>query len=388
MFTVIKYGSIYNSIEHKNCDILICGNKIVHVGTVEASTLPDVEKVIDARGKYVVPGFIDQHVHITGGGGEAGPASRTPEISLTELTSAGITTVVGLLGFDGVTRSMYELVAKARALESEGISTFVYSGAYQLPIKTITGSIPKDIVLIDKVLGLGEIAIADHRASPITYQELADLGAQARYGSLLSGKAGVVHLHVGDGKSGLELLFEINKRSDLPLRHFVPTHLNRKKQLYTQALDYAALGGHLDITAGFYPDKADTNAFSVSEAIRKFKDTGLPLEQLTVSSDGNGSIPVFNQHGNIESYNVGSVSVLWTDLRQSILDGDIGLEEAVKLISENVANLLLLKAKGQIAPNFDADLNILDRDLKIDTVLAKGKLMVLEKESIINTPKN
>lgn len=45
------------------------------------------------------------HVHITGGGGEAGPASRCPEAQLSKLISAGITTVVGVTGTDSVTRS-------------------------------------------------------------------------------------------------------------------------------------------------------------------------------------------------------------------------------------------------------------------------------------------
>ena len=72
-----------------------------------------------------MPGFIDGHVHMTGGGGEGGYATRTPELSLSDAIRGGVTTIVGCLGTDGVTRSLAALLAKARALDEEGISTFI-----------------------------------------------------------------------------------------------------------------------------------------------------------------------------------------------------------------------------------------------------------------------
>ena len=55
------------------------------------------------------------HSHITGGGGEAGPASRCPEARLSELLDAGITTVVGVIGTDTVTRSQVVLTEGCHA---------------------------------------------------------------------------------------------------------------------------------------------------------------------------------------------------------------------------------------------------------------------------------
>ena len=121
-------------------DVLI-DEKIIKIG----DNLPVIEEydveVIDGTGKILVPGFIDCHVHILGGGGEGGARTRTPEIMLSDITTAGVTTVVGCLGTDGTTRTMTNLLAKAKGLEEEGISTYVYTGSYQVPVKTLTGSV-------------------------------------------------------------------------------------------------------------------------------------------------------------------------------------------------------------------------------------------------------
>ena len=81
----------------------------------------------------IVPGFIDQHVHVTGGGGGGGFATRGPEAMLTDLTRWGITTVVGITGTDGTTRTPVALLAKVRALEIEGLTAYMWTGAYDVP---------------------------------------------------------------------------------------------------------------------------------------------------------------------------------------------------------------------------------------------------------------
>ena len=60
--------------------------------------------VLDVPGCILTPGLVDLHVHIIGGGGEAGPSSCTPSSQLSDFLDAGITTVVGVLGTDCVTR--------------------------------------------------------------------------------------------------------------------------------------------------------------------------------------------------------------------------------------------------------------------------------------------
>ena len=67
---------------------------------------------------------------------------------LTDFTVEGTTTVVGLLGADGLTRDLMGLLAKSRSLELEGMSAYILLGAYDLPLPSFTGDLSKDIVLV------------------------------------------------------------------------------------------------------------------------------------------------------------------------------------------------------------------------------------------------
>lgn len=378
MLTLIKHGDVYTPDHLGYRDILLAGGKIISIK--EDIKFPSgINELVEinARDCLVMPGFIDQHVHITGGGGEGGPVTRTPEIMLSELTTAGITTVVGLLGIDGITRSIAEVLAKARALEAEGITSYIYTGSYEIPTRTITGNVRLDLSLIDKVIGVGEIAISDHRSSHITYEALAGLAAEARVGGLLAGKAGVVHIHLGEGKRGLSLLFDIVKNSDIPITQFVPTHLNRLTGLCRQAVEYLKLGGNVDLTAGIDPADNSASSLEVFQALDLFIKEGADLRRVTASSDGNGSRPIFDADGNLTMISVGSVKLLWDDISRAVKKNIVPLSTAVSLITKNPAGVLrLLPRKGILAVGSDADLVLVDRDLNIDMVFAGGRLMV------------
>ena len=237
VFTLITGGSVYAPDKLGRKDILIAGRVIARIA--ERIDLPAEFKprVIRAKGKTIVPGLVDLHVHLLGGGGEAGPWSRTPEITLSKITRAGVTTVVGLLGTDDVSRRPETLLAKAMQLEQEGISAYIYSGSYQLPLATITGSLRKDIALIPKVVGVGEVAVSDHRSSQPSFEELCRIAAEARVGGMLGGKAGLVHLHMGAGSRRLDPVIRMVKETEIPIGQFLPTHLNRTRTLMEHAID-------------------------------------------------------------------------------------------------------------------------------------------------------
>ena len=237
----------------------------------ESLSLPAVYdcEVVDCEGNYVVPGFIDSHVHLIGGGGEGGYATRTPEIQLTDITTSGVTTVLGLLGTDGVTRHVASLLAKARGLEDEGITAYIYSGSYEIPTPTITGSVRNDIILIDKVIGTGEIAMCDHRSSQSPKEAYQQITAEARVGGMLSGKAGVVNMHLGDGEDGLKMLYEITKNGEIPKTQIIPTHVNRNKRLFKEAIEWAKQGGIMDVTSSVSPESGSSHSVKSSEAVNK-----------------------------------------------------------------------------------------------------------------------
>ncbi|WP_425447539.1 beta-aspartyl-peptidase [Dethiothermospora halolimnae] len=379
MLKLIKEGEVYCPDYIGKKDILITGNKIGYID--DNITIPknfvDIE-VIDAKGKKVVPGFIDSHVHIIGGGGEGGFKTRTPEIQLTDIITGGVTTVIGVLGTDGTTRTMANLLAKARALEEEGISTYVHTGSYQVPVRTVTGSIQDDIILIDKIIGVGEIALSDHRSSQPNVDDIAKLTAEARVGGILSGKSGVVNIHVGSGDRTIDCLEEIVKNTEIPINQFLPTHMIRNERLFNKGIEFAKKGGVIDFTTS----TSDSGETGCSKYLKKVLDKGVSIDNITFSSDGQGSLPKFDKEGNFIGLGVGKVTSLYNEVKKGLVDGDVTLEDGLKVITANPARILKLRNKGYIRENNDGDIVILDKDLNIDTVIAMGKIMIRNKEIV------
>ena len=380
---LIKHAEVFAPESLGKKDVLICAEKIIAIkDSIDLGNALDVE-IIDAQGKRLVPGFIDSHVHILGGGGEGSYKTRTPEIMLSDITKGGVTTVIGCLGTDGTTRTMTNLIAKARGLEEEGITCYIYTGSYQVPVRTLTGSIQDDIVLIDKIIGVGEIALSDHRSSQPTVEDIAKVAAAARVGGILSGKAGIVNIHMGDGARKLSFLEEIVGKTEIPISQFVPTHVSRNADLWASAIDYAKRGGFIDITTSIIRDFAEEKGITASAILKDAIDHGVPVENMTFSSDGQGSLPLFNEKGEFIRLGVGKVTSLFDGVRDAILNQNVPMEIALKVITTNPARILKLQHKGTIAAGMDADLVLLNENLEVDTVIALGCSMVRVGEVLV-----
>ncbi|QED60392.1 beta-aspartyl-peptidase [Enterococcus durans] len=365
-------------------DVLLAGNKIIALEENITGGYSELEvEEISGEGKLLTPGFIDCHFHILGGGGEGGFQNRTPEVTLSQLTSAGVTTVVGCLGTDGEGRDMTALISKAKGLEAEGITTFVYEGSYRLPVKTVTDSIIKDFLTIDKIIGIGEIAVSDHRSSQPTFEEFARATADARVGGMLSGKAGIVNVHLGGGTRKLELLKKVVEETEIPISQFLPTHANRTQELLDACIEFAKNGGTIDFTASEDPDFWEKTDGEVrfSKALKQLLDAGVSLDNFTMTSDGQGSLPYFDENNHFIGMGVGSAKSLLVGIKEAVQKENIPLEIALRAITTNPARILKLEGKGQIQVGNDADLCILDKEtLRIDSVIAKGQIMVKEQE--------
>ncbi|SHJ65121.1 beta-aspartyl-dipeptidase (metallo-type) [Anaerobranca californiensis DSM 14826] len=380
MLKLIKNGELYQPEYFGKKDILIANDKIAYIeDEITISGKLEVE-VIDATDKIIVPGFIDSHVHIAGGGGEGGFKTRTPEIQLSHIVIGGITTVVGCLGTDGTTRSMLNLLAKAKGLEEEGITTYIYTGSYHLPVKTITGKVEDDLIIVDKVIGVGEVALSDHRSSQPTLEEFIKLVASTRLGGILSGKAGILNIHLGDGDRTIEFLEKIASETEIPIGQFLPTHINRNSYLFKKGIEYALKGGYVDFTTSTTEKFLQEGEVKCSKGLKEMLARGVKIENIAFSSDGQGSLPIFNERGEFKGLGIGKVTSLYKAVREAILEEGIPLEDAIKVITSNPAKILKLKYKGFVKENFDADLVLLDKDtLEIDTVIALGKIMVEKK---------
>lgn len=363
-------------------NILIAGTKIAAIESKLEAPKSYPCEVIDLSGCTLMPGFIDSHVHVTGGGGEGGFATRTPEILLSHITTSGITTVVGCLGTDGTTRSVLNLLAKVRALTIEGITAYMYTGAYQLPTPTITGSVRNDIIIVDKVIGSGEIALSDHRSSQPSYQDYKNLAAQSRVGGMVSGKAGVVDMHIGDGKDGLALLFKMVDETEIPINQFIPTHINRNKNLLKEGIKWAKQGGIMDITSGVSPTSS-AGSVKPSQALKQALDAGVDIENITMSSDGNGSVPIFDAKGNTVGVGVASQKTMLEEVHDMVKVEKIAPSTAIRLVTSNIARVLKLNQKGLVKEQMDADFTVVDKDFHLKHVWAKGQQMVKDNKAIV-----
>lgn len=364
-------------------DILIAGKTIAAIGKNLSVPVGYDCQEIQLDGKCLFPGFIDSHVHLIGGGGEGGYATRTPEVLLSSITTSGVTTVVGCLGTDGTTRHVTSLLAKARGLEAEGISTYIYTGAYELPTPTITGSVRSDIVIIDKIIGAGEIAMSDHRSAQPSIREYQKLAAEARVGGMLSGKAGIVDMHLGDGSDKLDALFAVTQNGEIPKGQFLPTHLNRNEALFAESLRWGLAGGIIDITSGVSPAAGSSKAVKPSTAVRRALEAGVPLAQLTMSSDGNGSMPIFDEQGNTIGVGVANQKSLLTEVADMVKVEGIAVEKAIQIVTSNVARVLKLANKGVVASGLDADFTVVDADFILQDVWAQGCQMVQNGKPLV-----
>ena len=382
MFELITNAQVFAPAPLGIRHLLVCAGKIVYIG----EHLPRLDDALDVRvtdldGARLVPGLIDAHTHLTGGGGEAGPSTRVPPLALSQITSAGVTSVVGLLGTDDLTRSTQNLLSQVMGLREEGLSAWCYTGGYHIPVATLTGSVRSDIVNLEPVIGVGEVAISDHRSSQPTLDEILRLASEAHVAGLMTGKAGIVHFHLGDGKRGLELIRESLAISEIPARVFNPTHVNRNKPLFEEACELTALGCNVDLTA--FPDDGDDQGWSAEDAVERYLDKGCDADRLTISSDGGGCLPHFDEQGQLLRMGFASCSAM-ADCIKTLLDRGLAEQTVLPLMTSNVANLLKLAKKGRIEAGFDADLVVLDQGNRVESVMARGVWQVKNNKQLVS----
>jgi beta-aspartyl-dipeptidase (metallo-type) len=375
MLYLIKNADVYAPKHLGMQDILLAQGKIVAMGKKLEYTQAEIT-TIDAAGKRVTPGLIDQHIHITGAGGKDGFLSMTPEIQAQELICVGTTTAVGLLGTDGTARNIRALFGKVSALRQEGLSAYMYSGYYGSDTITITESIQSDMIFLEPVLGF-KIAISDIRSSYPTALELVRKLREVRVGGLLSSKKGIMHVHLGNLPSQMDVLFELVQSYHFPIAHISPTHVGRSLSLFDQAIEFTKLGGSIDITTG--ASKYTDPYLSVLYAL----DKGVTMDKMTFSSDGHAGLTKTDAQGQPIGFKKAPIDQNLGQVVQLIQQGGLAAEAAFQLVTTSPALNLGITNKGRIAVGCDADLCWFDEQWKLCDVFANGRPVMREEKILL-----
>lgn len=376
-FILLRNGTVFAPEPKGQMDLILCGDRIAlmdHDLNVPSIYLQDS---IDLKGKWVFPGLLDPHVHIAGAGGEGGPGTRTEGIKIDRFLQAGITTVVGCLGTDGITRSVDTVLLKAKTLRAQGLSAWIYTGSYQIPPPTITGSISRDIALFQEIIGVGEVALSDHRSSMPSLHEFVRVLQQARLGGMIAGKCGLVNIHIGDYGEPFAMIDEALSIPGIHAEQMLPTHCNRSRLVFEKAKAFAKRG-FIDLTCSSYPYFPDVE-IKPSTAWEALLEDGAPPESITLSSDAGGSLPRFNSEGQYSGMaegDPGSILKELIDMIEPRIDNPRSLEMALATATRNTAKRLKLKHKGTLTAGASADLMVLDSGMNIDTLFANGRLMM------------
>ena len=383
MFKLIKNGHVYSPADLGVKDILLWEDRVIKIG--ENLKIPEgfEGKEFDLSGKIIIPGIVDTHVHITGGGGEGGFTTRTSEITFEEIAEAGVTTLVGVLGTDGYARRVEDVLVKCMALREEGFDCYFLTGSYTFPITTMRGSVAEDIIFNEYCLGTGEVAHCDHRGSLMRYEEFTRLAADTRNGARLAGLKGVLNIHLGNYPDPADFFIRACEE-DITFRPLiVPTHVTRKYDVFDSCLKFLEYGGQIDITAGSDGDASQKSYGSVEglEIIYKKYST---LDRVTMTSDGNGSAPIWDELGNMIGMGKGSSKVLLADLKKATKNGIIPFEETLRTMTTIPAAVYGLKnSAGTIVENGTANFAVLDENLDLVETILNGKRVWIKGKGVV-----
>lgn len=380
---LIKGGKVFTPEEIGGQDLLIINDKVVRIdrGLSISFSLDSETEVYDAKDKIVCPGIIDSHLHLIGGGGGAGFISRVKEIFIEDIVRFGVTTVVGCLGIDHISKSAKTLLIKANALESAGISSYMFTGSWVFPPITVTGSVEGDLVFIDKIIGV-KLAVGEPSSAHPDKKELKNLIGEIRRASQFSSKAGILHVHLGPhSREWVELFREILAETKIPPSKIIFTHANRSQEMLHLTSEYTHQGGGIDLTASLNPIERP-GSIRASEAFKIMLEKGISLERVTLTSDGNAS-RVLPDGGMIH---VG-LEPLLSELKALVMEQKVSLTSALKLVTTNPAQLYQLdKTKGSLAPGKEADLMIMNDRFEISDVMSKGNWLMKQGVVLVKDP--
>lgn len=372
---IVNASAVTQTQVLENASIEVSGGKITRVSTGEKLTPKGGARVIDAKGAYVAPGFIDMHIHgYAGFGPEDGTEAALLEMSKL-LPQTGVTAFCPTL-YCGQPADMLQTISSTvRAFGKEtGAHLIGYhlEGPFISPHKPGVMK-PQDISPVNlTVLNQLYQAAEGHVASMTVAPELPGMDELADF----CRQKGIL-LQSGHTNATYEQFLH---GIDLGIKH--ATHLFNAMSPMNQRAPGAA-GAILmrqDVSAEIIADGAHVHPALV-EFLRRIK----PVENIVLVTDalkptGKKEGP-FIANGEEVTFQDG----VWKRVSDHVIAGSgltmlqgVGnltrfgytLAEAVRCAAENPARLLKLN-KGHLQEGFDADLVIFDKDFQlVQTLLA------------------
>lgn len=385
MFKLIKGAEVYAPKKLGVNDILIAGEKILAIGKgLDAPSGFDCETV-DAQGKIAFPGFIDIHIHSIGADDGQGPVGRTFDIDWRDIVESGMTTTVGVLGGSIWVRSLAQLYMKTLELERMGVTSYMLTGCFKIPPPTLTGSIRKDLYLIDKVKGI-KTAIPDSTTAHHTWRDLASVASEVRIGAGMAKKGAITHVHVGRNPARMDVMLEMVERTGMNPQYIVPTHVNRlTPDVIEQGIEYTKMGGVVDLSSLMRKEEGTLTGLKVEFTVKRMLKEGANIDNITISSDGNVPMAIRDEDGKQTGMYIAPLDFNRREIRDIVNNKVTSFPEALKMVTTTPARILQIDdSKGEIKEGYDADIVIADtvESLKIDKVYAKGRLQVVNGKSV------
>lgn len=128
------------------------------------------------------------------------------------------------------------------------------------------------------------------------------------------------------------------EESNVPIKHFRPTHV---ANCFDDAIAFAKMGGNIDFTSG-------VETSEVAKTLAKALELA-PLDKITLSSDSNGSMPIWNEKNELIGMGVGKMDTLYGSIKALITEQGVDMTTALKLVTENVAKgLEIYPRKGAL----------------------------------------
>lgn len=337
---------------------------------------------IDASGLRIIPGLIDGHLHLLGGGGGGGYETRIPELPADAALEAGITSCVAMPGVDNVTRSLEALLATARGFTRRGVRALAMTGGFMWPPRTLTGSVRDDLSLIPDLVGV-KIALGEHLATAPDARELARVLRELGWVSKMSASACLLHVHLGVSPDPGRALVEALDEAGSDPAGVVVTHANYAASALDAAIELGRAGCWIDVNPLLHPGRVAAS-IAPADAIRTLREAGVPAERLTMSTDGNASVPRILPDGTLErfSHQLGLLPAAREVARQGVLDE----ASALALITRNPADALRRPELGRIEAGAASDLVLIDEDWRIDTVISSGVVRVRDGVAVSPSP--